>query len=199
MKKILYYILGGAFIVFLGAFIFRMCVMDQQKVLNTITVTENVREAYKNDGKILTHEPYEDMSFRGYMKCYAMVYLPEYGEFQVTVKSNNSSYEKVGTTESAGFDFALAVGDASSGDLIRKFDDYTFTRDKEGLYGYYRLVFKGVTVPENGNITIGLYAAGGNEPRDEMILHAAGQEFRDYRLSKEEIAKIAVNDGSNES
>ena len=185
MKKIIFYIFVVLLVLFVGALILRMCDMDSQSVLNKITPSENARAAYANGEKILTRQSEQNISYDGFMRCYAIVYLPERDELQVTVKYTNASYDKLGTTQTEGFGFKLYDTETA-----REFTDYTEERASDRNYGYYRLVFEGVEFSDKADLEVVMFPKRNEERYSAIKIHSSTGQFKDYKLSKEEIASL---------
>ncbi len=185
MKKIISYVFIALFAVFVGWLIFRIVVMESKSVLSEITPTDQAAAVYKDGGEFLTHEPAQTMSFDGYMHLYSLVYLPDAKELQITVKYNKSVYEKLGATAEAGFGFKLY--DTLTGE---ENTDYTFKRDTEDRYSYYRLAFEGVEATDGSDLEIVMFPKGDDTAFTAAKIHKSGQVFEDYKLSEEEIASL---------
>ena len=158
---------------------------DNCDVLNEITPTDCARAAYSAGEKLLTHEPDMTISGDGYMRCYSIVYIPSEKEFQVTVKFNKTAYDKLGASVEDGFAFKLY--DTASD---KEFTDYTATRDSEGLYGYYRIVFSGVSFLDTSDLEVVMFPKDDDSKYSAIKIHKSGQAFEDYKLSEKEVASL---------
>lgn len=185
MKKVITYVFIAVFIVFVIGLIVVISVNEAQDGPNKIVPTEAAISAYKSGGGILTHKPDQDLSFDGTMRCYKIVYMPEYDEFQVTVKYNKNAYSDFDTDEERGFEFKMY--DTESG---KEMTDYTYERASGGRYAYYRLVFSGVKFSDGADLELVMFPAGHDLKFSVIKLHKSGQTFTDYKLSKEEIASL---------
>jgi len=185
VKKTIYYIIAALFLfAVIGIFILS-AETESTDVLNEIAPTDAAKSAYASGETIQTNDLKQSLSFDGYMRCYSIAYIPSVKEFQVSVKHNKSVYEKLGTTESEGFDFML-YNTATE----EEFRDYTQTRESEGRYGYYKLVFNNIDFSENTDIELIMFPKGKKDKYSFLKLHEAGDALEVYDLSKEEIASL---------
>ena len=189
MKKAFKFVVGLTVLLVAVGAIIMIWISESKSVLCDITPTDAAKEAYASGGEILYHDTDQELSFDGYMRCYALIYIPGGKELQITVKSNNSVYEKLGTTESRGYRFKLY--DTETG---KEFTDYSEVRESDGRYGYYRLAFSGVEFSDSADIELVMLSPGDDELGSVIKLHKAGQKFKEYNLTKEEIASLGGRD-----
>lgn len=81
-----------------GLLFFRLCTGSPPKRLSDILWTEKLYTLYTENGGTLvayTQEPTQNVAKDGYFGVYDIIYLPEADEFQLTVRYNNSSIEKL--------------------------------------------------------------------------------------------------------
>lgn len=185
MKKVLYIIIAAMALVALVGVIVMISISDAKNVLRDITPTDAVIEAYKSGGEILTHDPDQELSFDGYMRCYALVYIPGAKELQITVKSNRSAFEKLETTEEQGYIFLLYNTETEEENK-----NCTVTSEFEGRYAYYRIVFGDVEFSDTASLELVMLSPNNAERGSVAKIHKSGQEFAKYKLSKEEIASM---------
>ena len=80
----------------IGAFIFRIIIANAEYVLDEITPTENAMNAYEKLGEdaFMTNRIDDTISGKedgadGYYSAFSFIYIPEYGEVQVTARVND--------------------------------------------------------------------------------------------------------------
>ena len=185
MKKVLTIIIFAMIAVVVVSLVIMISVSEAKTVLRAITPTPAAVKAYAEGEDILSHDVKQELSFDGYMRCYALVYIPDEGELQVTVKSNNSVYEKLSTTAERGFVFKLYDVETE-----REFTEYTEVRASEGRYGYYRLAFSGVEFSEDADLELVMLSPDNEERGSVIKLHKAGQEFEEYELTDDETVSL---------
>lgn len=185
MRKVLTAIFLAAFAVVLIFAIVMISISESTSVLDLVTPTAAVKTAYESGGKILTYSPEQSISFDGYMRCYSIVWIPEAKEFQVSVKSNNSTYEKLGATKADGYDFMLYDVESET-----EYRAYTETKEYEDRYSYFRLVFEDVEFGEDVSLELIMFPKGKETPYSYFMLHESGELLKNYKLSKEEIASL---------
>ncbi|MBR6917820.1 MAG: hypothetical protein IKN38_06510 [Clostridia bacterium] len=185
MKKIIFWVFIVLFVLFVAAILWRVFEMDAKSIFSDITPSEAAKRAYGSGEKILTHDVDQPMSFDGYMQVYSFVYIPEERELQIMVKHNQSVYEKLGASSEAGFAFKLYNTETEE-----EYTDYTASRDMEGRYRYYRLLFSGVEFSDEADIELVMYPSGNDESHSALKLHKSGEEFYDYKMSKKEIESL---------
>jgi len=185
MKKASFYIILALFLVAVIGIFILASISESQSVLGTITPTDAACEAYRSGGALLTAEDGQGLSYDGYMRCYAIVYIPDAHELQITVKSNKSTYERLGTTEEAGFDFMLY-------DTVTEEENrnYTEERASEGRHCYYRLVFSDFELTEETDVELIMFPKGKDDKYSYLKFHRAGEELTEYELSDEEVAAL---------
>ena len=186
MKKAFHIVIGIIVAMVAVGSIIMIFTSESKTVLRDIMPTDAAKNAYASGGGILTHDTKQELSFDGYMRCYSLIFIPEEKELQITVKSNNSVYEKLGTTAERGFVFKLYDVDAKT-----EFTEYSEQRAAQGRYGYYRLAFRGVEFSDKADIELIMLCPDDEERGSVIKLHEAGQMFEEYELSKEEIAQLA--------
>ncbi len=185
MKRVFHIVMGIIVALVAAGSIIMIFTSESKSVLCDIMPTDAAKMAYASGGGILAHDTKQELSFDGYMRCYSLIYIPEEKELQITVKSNNSVYEKLGTTAERGFVFKLYDVETET-----DFTEYAEERASQGRYGYYRLAFSGVEFSDNADIELVMLCPDDDERGSVVKIHEAGQKFEEYRLSKEEIAAL---------
>ncbi len=189
MKKAFHTVVGIIVALVAVGSIIMIFMSESKSVLRDIMPTDAAKAAYSSGEGILCHDTKQELSFDGYMRCYSLIYIPSERELQITVKTNNSVYEKLGTTAERGFVFKLYDTETK-----KEYTEYAGERAAEGRYGYYRLAFSGVEFSDKADIELVMLCPDDEERGSVIKLHEAGQEFEEYKLSKEETAKLAGRD-----
>lgn len=163
--------------------ILRVVYADVNTVFTKITPTDGVKSAFASGAEILTHKTVQEIADDGYMKCYALVYIPSENELQISVKFNKSIYDHVGSGEL--FDFKL-YNTSDESEVWAK----SVERTEKGLYGYCRVVFENVTIEENEALEIVMTSADRLDDYSVYRIHEDYQDFKPYKLSGSEKAQI---------
>lgn len=186
MKKVIIYTCYAIIAIVFVALVIRICMFDSSKVFTDITSTENAKTAYLLGQEILTHELIQNIADDGNSRGYALVYLPESGEIQITMKYNLSILKKAGLPE--GYEFQFKLYDTET---EKEYYAVYYERDVERNYGYARAVFEGVYFSDTADIEIVMCSEDYTEDFSCYKVHAAKQEFEPYKLSKEEKARLS--------
>ena len=173
-----------------GLFILRCCVAADESVLDTLTVTDTLREAYAADPNIemLTHDTPFEISEDGYMTAYALVIIPDAEQVQITVRYNDSIFSYNNLPEDAHFTYTLT--DSVTGEEV---EGEVLASQNKWMYNYRRLVFDGVPFTSESNLTVTIRC--GEEKITEELIHHADQNVvnEPYTLSRKEKATLAGN------
>lgn len=185
MKKIIKY----TFYIFLALFVVmilaRIFLMKSSSIMSEITPTDNAKAAYTQNGEILTHEITAEISNEGLTRVYSFVWIPKAGEVQLTVKYNQSLFERAKLDSADDISFMLYDTETQN-----KF--YPTLREdvSEGIYGYARLVFEGVSFSENADLELVTSNKDRTEDYSVFKVRRADQVFEGYELSDEEKTKL---------
>lgn len=91
--------LGLCIVLFIyGMLAFRLCTQKPPSAVSKMLWTDDTLAAYAKEGENMTvyaHEPAESIAQDGYFGVYDILYIPASKEFQVTVRYNNSSTDKL--------------------------------------------------------------------------------------------------------
>ena len=122
------------------------------------------------------------------MACYAFVYVPEIREIQVTVRYNDSIYEKQSLAADTAFTFTLTDSDTKAevtGEIL--------ATKKVWMYTYHRLVFRDVSISDQNDLLLQMYA--GDKAISVDIIHYKDQNqvFKTYKLSGSERKALTQN------
>lgn len=171
-----------------GLFIFRCCAEANRSFLSDITPNDALNAAYaaNPDLTMITHDMPFEISADGYMTAYALVMIPEIAQVQITVRYNESIYEY--NDLPAGADFTYTLTDSVTGQEI---EAVPAEEDAYWMYSYRRLVFNGIALTDENNLTVAIYC-GGEKITEELIHHADqnGVEDKPYKLSGKEKAAL---------
>ncbi len=189
MKKTIKIILSVIIYLACGAVIFRACVMTGDNVLTKIIPNDSLVSAYSADAELsfVTHDPVQANAANGYFHLSSLVYAPDIGHVQVTVRYNTSVYSYVGTAESTPFTFTLyntATGETVTAAVLGSAERY-------GRYKYERLAFDGVDDCGDGAWEFVMYSSDGTSEYSRAILHSGDTEFKAYNLSGGEKRTLA--------
>ena len=161
-------------IVFLiiGLFVFRCCMVADHSYGRTPYPTDALKAAFSDgDSEIKKPEASAEISEGGLFSAYNMFYNPESGEVQVTVRWNNSTYEKTGDAEGDDYDFVLV--NRTTGE---EYPCTAFESKHRSIYNYRRLTAKAV-ISDGDGIVIEMVKSG-----DAQLLKHAEQPLREYKI-----------------
>ena len=173
--------------ILIGLFIFRCCFASNQSTLNDVLPTDALTAA-SADGVIpemLTHDIVTEISQDGKIACYAFVYIPEIREIQLTVRYNDSIYEKESLAADTVFTFGLTDSDTKAevtGEIL--------ATKKVWMYTYHRLVFREVSITDTNDLLLQMYA--GDKAVAVDVIHYKDQNvvLKPYNLSGNERKSI---------
>ena len=173
--------------ILIGLFIFRCCFASNQSTLNDVLPTDALTAA-SADGVIpemLTHDIVTEISQDGNIACYAFVYIPEIREIQLTVRYNDSIYEKESLAADTVFTFGLTDSDTKAqvtGEIL--------ATKKVWMYTYHRLVFREVSISDTNDLLLQMYA--GDKAVAVDVIHYKDQNvvLKPYKLSGNERKSI---------
>jgi len=134
---------------------------------------------------MLTHDTPYEISEDGYMTAYGLVMIPAIEQVQITVRYNESIYEYNSLPAGAAFTYTLT--DSVTGEEI---EAVPAEEDEHWMYSYRRLVFDGIALTEENNLTVKIYCSG-VKITEEMIHHADQNVVNEqYKLSGREKAAL---------
>jgi len=178
--------------------VWRVWLLTDDSTFSDLVPTAETAALYKADGEItvMTNKVVHEMSVGGYFSAYGVYYIPEAKELQVTVRYNNNSVEALGdicfyayTVDTSGepvvnaTDVRLHEG-YPIGDIV---EPEIYGTEEKTLYGYEKLIFRGISIDENTNVVISLCTDNNSDNEKAVIVaHFAEQPFDDYKLSKAE-------------
>ena len=180
------------FIVVLGV---RMAMTANRRILADIHPTENACTAYEKDGKdaFLTHKLPAEISEDGYFTAYALSYSPATEELQITVRYNQSLYEKyLPGSDPDKYYFELRD---SEGETVAK--GKRLCEKELYFYEHLRIAFEGITLDEESELYLFLCDDESEYPADHtkgIILHHPSFPFKGVSLSKEVKEALANTD-----
>lgn len=179
VKKIIKWVWYTFVIVAIALILIRVFMSTSSNVLNTITATSEASDAYLNGGEILTHRMSQSISDDGIMRCYALVYIPEAKQVQITIKFNKSIFNNVKESEQFGF----KLYNTGTETLV---EEVRIDRADKGLYKYCRVVFNDVELNEGEALEIIMTNAEHTEEYSVYQIHADNMKFKEYKLSRSE-------------
>ena len=97
LGKVVKYFLAAIALTIYGILAFRLCTQKPPSSISKMIWTENTVNAYAADSDmaVFSMESAESIAKDGYFSVYDMLYIPASEEFQVTVRYNNSSTNKL--------------------------------------------------------------------------------------------------------
>ena len=173
--------------ILIGLFIFRCCFASNQSTLNDVLPTDALTAA-SADGVIpemLTHDIVTEISQDGKIACYAFVYIPEIREIQLTVRYNDSIYEKESLAADTVFTFGLTDSDTKAevtGEIL--------ATKKVWMYTYHRLVFREVSITDTNDLLLQMYAGDKAVAVDGIHYKDQNVVLKPYNLSGNERKSI---------
>ena len=186
--------------------VWRVWLLTDDSVFSDLVPTADTAALYKADGEltVLTNDIVHEMSVGGYFSAYGFYYIPETRELQITVRYNNNSVESLGdicfyayTVDTSG-EPSVAVTDEDGNSVagVRLHEGYPigdiiepeiYGHKEKLLYGYDKLIFRGVSIDENTNVIISLCTDNNSDNEKAVIAaHFAEQPFDNYKMSKAE-------------
>ena len=164
----------------------RIFMMDDKGSLTEIVPTEAAKEAYASQGKdaFVTHKLLKSLSADGYFSMHSLVYNEDGRELQITGRYNESVYKYLDVENGDDFYWELRDGEGktvSTGTVAEEEQKY--------FYRHFRLVFSDVAVAKEEPLYLFLCCDAVEYPTantEGLPVHAAGQEWKPYKLSKQE-------------
>lgn len=179
--------------------VWRVLILEDDRIFSDLVPTSDTAVLYKADGSlaVMTNDIVHEMSVGGYFSAYGFYYIPEAKELQITVRYNNNSVDALG--DICFFAYTVDTsGEPVTGDTaaVRLHEGYpigeilepeVYGREEKLLYGYEKLIFRGVTIDENTNVIISLCTDNNSDNEKAVIAaHFAEQPMEEYKLSKSE-------------
>ena len=169
--------------ILIGLFIFRCCFAANHSTLSDLYPTDSLIAA-SSDGQIpdmLTHDVVSEVAPDGNMAAYAFVYIPEIREVQITVRYNDSIFEKESLPVDTAFTFTLTDSDTKTevtGEIV--------ATESIWMYTYLRIVFRDVAISDTNDLLLQMYA--GNTAVSVDVIHYKDQNIviEPYKLSGKE-------------
>ena len=169
--------------ILIGLFIFRCCFAANHSTLSDLYPTDSLIAA-ADDGQIpdmLTHDVVSEVAPDGNMAAYAFVYIPEIREVQITVRYNDSIFEKESLPVDTAFTFTLTDSDTKTevtGEIV--------ATESIWMYTYLRIVFRNVAISDTNDLLLQMYA--GNTAVSVDVIHYKDQNIviEPYKLSGKE-------------
>lgn len=181
MKKVIKIILIAFLVAINGALLFRVLITFNKNELTALEPSAALSEAFANDGdvKVLTHKTIADLSTNRSFCAYALAYVPDAREFQVTARFNKSAYRNAGLGEDGQFDFYLWDTDTdeeTKGEVVGVKDWL--------MYRFVRVSFRDAELKEGDGY--GLVVKAGDAATDDIQVHHKEQTWNERSLSSGE-------------
>ena len=187
--KILKYVIVALLLSFMAFIAFRIMMTSDRSTLKEIVSTESAKAAYAadGDGAFLYSDIPDEMSPDGYFTAYEMAFCPAGRELQITVRYNDSLYEKyLPGSDPEKYYFVLKD---KEGNVVSR---ATVVGEKERyFYNHFRLAFDGVVLSEESELYLFLCSDESSYPADHtegVLLVHPSIKFSQRRLTSEEKA-----------
>lgn len=169
--------------ILIGLFIFRCCFASNQSTLNDVLPTDALTAASADEviPEMLTHDIVTEISQDGNIACYAFVYIPEIREIQVTVRYNDSIYEKQSLPADTAFTFTLTDSDTKA-----EVTGESLASKKIWMYTYHRLVFRDVNISDTNDLLLQMYAEDKAVAVDVIHYKDQNMVLKPYKISGNE-------------
>lgn len=166
-------------------FIIRCVMVADKSVLSDLYATPaavSVYDSARSDEMVKTVKVVRELAEDGYFAAYALYYIPEAAEYQVSVRWNESVY---GYTDiPSGTEFTFSLRDEGTGTL---YPATVIDSEEKTIYHYRKLVIPNAALPdENTRLTVVMDLRDGFT--SEQAVRYAEQPWEDYRLSRSERA-----------
>lgn len=179
-----------------------MNIIDADGDISNIVWTKEALEAYNEapeDFTVEYYKVYEDHFFtnethnKGYFSVSKIRFLPAASQWQMTVRYNKSTLkylsEDLNIKLEEGKDhFTFALED-SSGNM---YTDFSYKKDVQGRYTYYRLIFDNVSIKNVSDVMIRIYLSDDikddvypEEALGELPMYQADLPRDTYKFKKE--------------
>lgn len=168
----------------------RVYMMEDNDLLSELYPTDNAIASYGDKGTdaFKSHQPAENLTHDGYYSANGMVYIASAGELQITARYNDSLYDYLGTEDTTEFTYTILD---KSNDKVYKGN--ILERGEKYMYNYDKLTFEGIDIGEDSELYLFLHFEDKYPVEDEskgLLIHHSEQEFKAYKLSKDEISKL---------
>ena len=197
VKKILkwfLYLLPAAMIIFYLVTSFSMNLPSEMKKFLWNDTALKLYEKEGRDMNVRSDTTYNGyMTEDGYFGIFNVLYTPEIGQFQVTVRYNFSTVRKInekraekGMPEIPGDEkFCVALYSEKNNEFYTK---YEYIKKEKSRHAFRRYIFDGVTADKDDKIWIYVYANDtvdfGSEPQGKLLVFEGEYGDRDYNISK---------------
>lgn len=194
--KILKFIIVAMLLSFVGFIAFRIMMTSDRSTLKEICLTESNIAAYKADGKdaFLASDIPNDMSADGYYTAYAMTFCPEGEEIQITVRYNDSLFEKYLPGATAG-NIYFVLKDKDGNEVSKA---KTLAEKERYFYNHLRLSFEDVVLSEDSELYLFLCCDESDPPypanhnKGILLVHpSVGFEKRKLSAAEKELFENA--------
>ena len=175
-----------ALVVFICALIFRICQSDY-KGLQTVYITENFKEAYANSDDIRTHAVNDTFSENGAVYAYSLVYIPESGYMQFTVRYNTRHIEEV-ISAHPDFDFDKIHYNITNEEGT-VYEPNVIDEESKYNYRYFKLEFTGVDFSSK-ELSVNMILEGLDFDGGSLTVHRLDDTYINYELSKGELSSL---------
>lgn len=190
VARILRYVLIAAVFAVIAFLLVRIWIFNHYWRLDDVTPTAAaIAEYVRGDSaNVLTNPVHDKLSSTGgkgdgYFAGSALVYFPEEKELQVTVRMNDSTFEKLGVEEMP--ELFLKIYENFSYEeedpVVQTRECASYKDDHFWMYSYRRLVFEDVEIGPDNDILVCIAREDGDS---ELVVHFREQELEKYEFSR---------------
>ena len=175
-----------ALAVFFCALLFRICQSDY-KGLEGVYITDSFKEAYSNSNDVRTHSVNDTFSENGAVYAYSLVYIPESGYIQFTIRYNTRHIEEViSAYPEFNFDKIHYTLTNENGTV---YEPNVICEESRYNYRYFKLEFTGVDFSSK-EISVNMILEGLDFDGGSLTVHRSDDTYIKYELSKDEISLL---------
>lgn len=190
VAKIIRYVLIAAVFAVIAFLLFRIWIFNHYWRLEELVPTEAALAEFDrgDDANVLTNPVHDKLSSSagvgdGNFAGNSLVYFPDEKELQVTIRMNDSTFEKLGTEEMPDF-FLKILTNYSYEDEDPAVDTRHCVRyedDHFWMYSYRRLVFEDVEIGAQNDLLVCIASEDGDS---ELVVHFREQEMEKYEFTR---------------
>ncbi|MBQ3901272.1 MAG: hypothetical protein IKR53_04140 [Clostridia bacterium] len=186
MGKIIRRFLTALLAVVIGLIIARALISGYKGEFKRLTATDNLKRYYSDVGafKVKTHKIGSALSTKRQFSAYALRYVPEAEELQITLRYNDGTYRYAGVEQ--GTEFLYTLRNGTTEEQIPG----TVNGSKRWLmYHFVTVSFEGVRF-DPGADDLSVLSYVDDQAFDEVLIHHHTQEFTERELTKAEIRSL---------
>lgn len=186
VSRVIGIIFTAALVVFICALLFRICQSDYKGLEDTY-ITDSFKAAYQNSTDVRTHAVNDTFSENGAVYAYSLVYIPESGYMQFTVRYNTRHIDEViAAHPEFSFDkirYTLTSKDGTTYEPVVVADESKYN------YRYFKLEFTGVDFSSE-ELSVNMILDGLDFDGGSLVIHRSSETYIEYKFSKSEWASL---------